>query len=337
MFSGDVLRQVGAVAQQNGVEEAALLAVCDVESAGIAFWTVGGLKVPPVRPEAHYFYKNLSGTKRAQAVREGLANPRAGAVKVPTNRAAVYARIERMKAIDETAALMSCSWGLGQVMGQWWQSLGYSSVQELVQSCRTVSGQVELMWRFIKTNHLDDEIKRHDWRGFARGYNGPKYAAGGYHTKIAAAYKRYTKFGPPVAKPLRKEIQDPGLVEQQTKLSKLGYANPVTGKEDTHTEKAVKQFQTDQGLVPDGEIGTATREALDNAVKEKDAATGDKLIGAGLGTGTVDATVDKLNESTTSLQWLAGGNDIVTYLLLALTVITVGLIGYGLYKKFAAR
>jgi hypothetical protein len=47
------------------------------------------------------------------------------------------------------------------------------------------------MVRFIISEALDDELRRHDWRGFARGYNGPGYAKNGYHTKLAAAFKAW--------------------------------------------------------------------------------------------------------------------------------------------------
>lgn len=315
MFSLIVRQQIQAVAERNGIEPAALLAVADVESAGIAFWTVNGQSVPPARPEGHYFYRYLTGAKRAQAVKEGLANPNAGALKVPANRAAVYARIARMRAIDDTAALMSCSWGLGQVMGANFKSLGYASVQEMVDANGSVAGQVDCMWRFIKVNHLADEIKRRDWKGFARGYNGAGYAKNGYDRQIARAYTEYSKLGP-VAAPLTQRAEE--------HIAQVGYTGP----------NAVKQFQTDKGLVPDGNIGTETREAAETAVKEQDTATGDKLVTAGIGTGGADAAIDKLNDSTMSLQWLAGGSDIISYLLVGLTIITVGLVCYGLYKKF---
>lgn len=337
MFNETVVRQIQGVAEKNHVETAALLAVADVESAGVAFWDINGQHLPPVRPEAHYFYRYLSGEKRARAVRDGLANPKAGAVRVPAARAAVYARVARMRAIDDTAALMSCSWGLGQVMGANWRSLGYASVQDMVKACDTVEGQVDLMWRYIKTNHLNDEVARKDWKGFARGYNGPRYYVAGYDKQIARAYAYYAKHGAPLPPKLQAQQPDPKVTAQQKQLAKLGYPAPTTGIPDKPTEEAVKQFQTDKGLVPDGEIGTVTRDHIETAVKEQDDATGDKLVGTGLATGSVDAAVDKLNDSTTSLQWLAGTSDIVTYLLLGLTVITVLLIGYGLYKKFKGK
>ncbi len=52
---------------------------------------------------------------------------------------------------------------------------------------------LDAMVSFIIANQLDDDLRRHDWRGFARVYNGPSYEANGYHTKMAAAYAKWAK------------------------------------------------------------------------------------------------------------------------------------------------
>ena len=49
------------------------------------------------------------------------------------------------------------------------------------------------MVRFIVHNKLDDELRTHNWAGFARGYNGAGYAKNGYHTKLAARYAWWAK------------------------------------------------------------------------------------------------------------------------------------------------
>ena len=52
---------------------------------------------------------------------------------------------------------------------------------------------LEAMVNFITRSGLDDELREHDWRGFARGYNGAGYEKNGYHTKLAAAYAKWSK------------------------------------------------------------------------------------------------------------------------------------------------
>lgn len=335
MFTNDVVRQITTVANKHGVEPAALEAIADVESAGVAFWPLGGKRLPPIRPEGHYFYRILGpGAKRTMAVHMGLAAPHAGQVRVPASRAAVYDMYERMKQIDADAAMESCSWGLGQVMGENWKELGYTSVSELVASCMTIEGQVELMERFIERHGLADELKRHDWAGFARVYNGAGYRKNSYDSKLRQAYQRYSRMAPITDPVERAKTPDPAVKETQKKLNTVGIPTPTNGKLDESTKESIKTFQESNGLVADGHPGTFTRDELDETVAAKNSAKGDKYIGTGLATGGIDATVDKLNESTQSLQWIGSDSQWITYLLLGLTIITVVLILYGLYHKF---
>ena len=192
MFSTDVRREIENFARGAGWEAAALLAVAEVESGGQPFAIVDGRKEPLIRFEGHYFYKRLRGIKRDDAVRAGLAAPKAGQVKNPKSQADRWKMLRRAAEIDIRAAYESTSWGVGQVMGANWKDLGYASVDELVKDARSgVAGQVKVMCRFIHANKLATTLFTHNWEAFARVYNGPNYAAGGYHTKLAAAYLRY--------------------------------------------------------------------------------------------------------------------------------------------------
>jgi hypothetical protein len=49
------------------------------------------------------------------------------------------------------------------------------------------------MVEFIKSEHLDDDLRRHSWASFARGYNGPGYRKNQYDTKLAAAFAKWSK------------------------------------------------------------------------------------------------------------------------------------------------
>ena len=72
---------------------------------------------------------------------------------------------------------------------------GYDSPQQMVVAFIKGGGseQLQAMVRFVKANHLDDELRAHNWAAFARGYNGASYAQHGYHTKLAAAYAKWAK------------------------------------------------------------------------------------------------------------------------------------------------
>lgn len=192
MFTQAVILEIAKVAEELKVERAALLAVAEVESGGKVFATVRGQNLPLIRFEGHYFDRRLSGARRSRARSEGLASPKAGDVANPSTQAARWAMLERASAIDRRAALESTSWGIGQVMGAHWDWLGYASVDDLVSEARSgAAGQARLMARFINRAGLRPALRAHDWPSFARGYNGAGYKANGYHTKMAASYRRF--------------------------------------------------------------------------------------------------------------------------------------------------
>ncbi|WP_420960974.1 N-acetylmuramidase family protein [Brucella sp. IR073] len=190
MFEDETIQQIIIAATVSGVEPAALLAVAEVESGGQATARVNGRDEPLIRFEGHYFHQRLTGEKLAEARRQRLASPKAGAVKNPAAQADRWRLLERAMEIDREAALESVSWGLGQVMGAHWDWLDYESVEALVAEARgSVAGQIRLMLRFIEKSGLVDELNAHDWPKFARAYNGPGYRKYDYHGKMARAWE----------------------------------------------------------------------------------------------------------------------------------------------------
>jgi hypothetical protein len=281
MFDDAARDAIGLIARDLGVEEAALLAVAEVESAGKPFAEVDGKPMPLIRWECHYFFKLLPEKLRAQAVDAKLAHPKAAAVPNPGKQQARYDLLARAKEIDESAALSSCSWGLGQVMGSHWKWLGYSSPQELVNvACSGIPGQVQLMARFIKKNNLVDELQRKDWASFARAYNGSSFKVNRYDEKMAQAYARYRASAPaqasattaapasPPAAPetetmLRLGSSGPEIGELQQMLRRAGYFLHIDSEFGIATRKAVMDFQRDQGLDVDGVVGLQTWAVLE--------------------------------------------------------------------------
>ena len=183
---------IASVAEELGVEEAALRAVLSVETGGSGFDASGR---PKALFERHYFYRNLKNDpdKLSVAVGAGLAYPKWGEKPYPKGSDAVYAEIEAACEIDETAALLSVSWGLGQIMGANWKMTGCASVKEMVErACESEKNQLRQMAMFIKASGLVDELHNKDWAGFAKKYNGPAYEQNKYDVKLAAAYERFT-------------------------------------------------------------------------------------------------------------------------------------------------
>jgi hypothetical protein len=187
-FDADALAGIRAEAERLEIPWEALAAVALVESGGRPLWD--GLC--PIRIEGHYFDRRLEGETREAARASGLSSPEPGEIANPRSMVERYAQLADMMHLDPDAAIESCSWGLGQVMGAHWEKLGYPSARALAEEAQSgVAGQVRLMCRFIETQGLADALRRRDWPSFAAAYNGSGYAAQDYDGKMARAYEAF--------------------------------------------------------------------------------------------------------------------------------------------------
>jgi hypothetical protein len=170
-----------------GVGEDEIHAVLDVESRGSGFDRLGR---PAMLFEPHLFWRELGeGSKRARAAAAGLAWPKWRPGAYPPDS---YPNLIAAIAIDETAALRSASWGLGQVLGSNHRAAGYASPQAMVAAfCDDEEAHLAAMVSFIKATSIDDDLRAHRWDVFARVYNGPGYATHDYHGRLARAYARW--------------------------------------------------------------------------------------------------------------------------------------------------
>lgn len=181
-----------------GVGEDEVHAFLDVEAAGSGFDRAGR---PKMLFEPHVFYRQVSPMRRERAVAAGVAY-------MPWKRdypRDSYPRLMSAMLIEETAALKSASWGIAQVMGFNHLAAGYQTVQAMVEAMveEGEAAQLEAAVRFIKHNHLDDDLRElaklkrpttpDDCRPFCRGYNGPSYGANDYHIKLAAAHNKWRR------------------------------------------------------------------------------------------------------------------------------------------------
>ena len=83
-----------------------------------------------------------------------------------------------------------CNLRLGVV----YQACGYSLVENFVKDMfQSQAKQLDAFAAFLKSNDLDKHLKSKDWAAFAKGYNGPEYAANKYDVKMKDAYERYAK------------------------------------------------------------------------------------------------------------------------------------------------
>lgn len=169
-----------------GTDTRTLRAVLAVEALGFGFLPDGR---PKILFERHKFYQQADQMRVKQWAIEvpDICNPKAGGYK---GDEAEYPRLYRALQLDNRAAVMSASWGIGQIMGFNWQMCGEASLMGFLLAMHNDEDtQLMLMGQFIRSKGAADELCRHDWAGFAYLYNGSGYAKEGYHLKLAAAYK----------------------------------------------------------------------------------------------------------------------------------------------------
>ena len=185
--------QIKAQAQSLGVEASALQAVIDVECRGSGF---NSDDTPVILFERHVMRQRLIANKKRSIAdemmrkRPDLCNTVSGGYGLYSQQ---HKKLEDATKFDRTSALESCSWGIGQVMGYHWYSLGYDTLQQFINAMyKDEVSQLEAMCRYIRINSLVNALKNKDWKAFARGYNGPAYAKNSYDIKLANAYKLHS-------------------------------------------------------------------------------------------------------------------------------------------------
>ena len=174
----------GNVVADLGVGVPELLAVLAVESKSCGF-------LPDRRPiilfERHIFHKRTKG--RFAAGNPDVSNPVAGGY---VGLAGEYPRLQKALALDRTAALMSASWGAGQVMGFNHAAAGFADVESMVAAMQlSEDAQLLSVAAFLKTNNLVKFLRSKDWPSLARAYNGPAFAKNKYDVRLAGAFQQY--------------------------------------------------------------------------------------------------------------------------------------------------
>lgn len=185
-------QQIREAAKKANIEYAALKAVIEVEARSSGFFSTGE---PAILFERHIFWRRLGAirwfTMRAKimALHPRVCNPVAGGYGRFSEQ---HDKLRIAVSYNRDVALESASWGVGQVMGYHWKALGYPSLQQFINDMyHSEAKQLEAMIRYIKINNLVDELQRHDWVGFARGYNGVGYKRNNYDEKLRQAYRKY--------------------------------------------------------------------------------------------------------------------------------------------------
>ncbi len=232
-------------ADKIGCQVAAVKAVVEVEAAGSGFFKDDR---PKILFESRWFHKLTDGQydtshpdlSTPQWVRNYYGGPRE------------YERLIAAMTLNRDAALQSASWGMFQIMGINYKLAGFKNVEDFVKAMVDSEGShLQAFVGFVINSRLDDELRDLRWADFARGYNGPGYKQNHYDEKLAAAFSKHS--GGVIA---------PSTLDIQMALKKRGYNVEVDGVTGTQTRNAIREFQTAEGLMPDGAVGPKTLAAL---------------------------------------------------------------------------
>lgn len=181
---------IAEYAARMGGTVAQVRAVAEVECAGSGFFDSGH---PKILWERHFFWKRL------RLKIPLISDPAPGGYTMDADKDGRNDSWEKLCAAAMRGpawAFESASWGKFQVMGAWWEKLGYGSAIEFAWSMReSEAGHYEALVRYIERFGLRGPFRRlssnpEGCRDFAKGYNGPKYEKFGYHQKLAAAMRR---------------------------------------------------------------------------------------------------------------------------------------------------
>lgn len=233
------LPRIGALI---GVGEDPIHALLEVETLGSGFDNQGR---PKLLFEPHKFYKHLKGDQRTEAVAQGLAYPKWGQKKYPRES---YTRMEAAMKINPHAALLSGSWGLGQIMGENYAMAGYDSVEEMVQAfIDDEENHLSAMINFIKASGIDDDLRRiekkidngqvvtaADWVPVVRVYNGAGYAKNDYHNRASRALAKWRRIKDTPWRASEVDIRDEARLEElEHKTNPKTSPEPEVSAQDT--------------------------------------------------------------------------------------------------------
>jgi hypothetical protein len=179
---------IAAAAARIGCSILQLEAVRAVEAAGRGFDRAGR---PKILFERHKFHRFTGGRFSPT----DFSQSRGGGYTNDANRNGINDSWDKLSDAIATgqvnAAFMSASWGAFQIMGEWWDEMGYVSPFAMVAAA-TISEahHLDMLVRFIRFHRLEDEVRAitsnpETNRAFAAAYNGPGYRRNNYHIKLA--------------------------------------------------------------------------------------------------------------------------------------------------------
>lgn len=189
------------IANSVALEYPVFAAFIEVESGGHGFDPKTGKLI--IQFEPHVFARYLTQFKISHTL---TSNYEAGRkmyqiksgehiiINGVQGQAAEWNAFNTAMKIHPTAAMLSTSLGLSQIMGLHYSKLGYTSVGAMWDDFKAgEDAHIRGMAVFIKnTNGLLKALDNLDWRTAAKLYNGAGYAVNRYDEKLERAYEKYS-------------------------------------------------------------------------------------------------------------------------------------------------
>ena len=257
--AGAPLTEAGlaAAAQKLGANLASIWAITFTETDP----PYGGFyndKRPQILFERHIFSKLTKG--RFDAGYPDISNPVPGGYGA--GGANQYDRLSRAMSLDESAALQSASWGIGQVLGENFSEAGFPSPQAMVaQAFASEDQQILAVANEIIADKAADALANQRWADFARIYNGPNFADSNYDVRLGSWYERFHSGALPDIRTRTAQIY----------LMYLGFdPSEIDGSWGKRTQSAMNDYQAKKGLPNTSNLDDATLAAIvadGNAVK----------------------------------------------------------------------
>jgi peptidoglycan hydrolase-like protein with peptidoglycan-binding domain len=223
-------------------------------------------KRPQILFERHIFHKLTDG--RFDSLNPNISNPTPGGYGA--GGAHQYDRLSLAMGLDEGAALQSASWGIGQVLGENYREAGCASPQDLArQAFASEDHQLLAVANEIIADGAAGALAAHDWRTFARIYNGPNYAKNNYDSTIRTWYEKFNSGASP----------DLTVRSAQVYLMYLGFEpSDIDGIFGRRTRSAMNEYQLRNHLPITDELDDTTFASIEADGK---AVQGGKLAASG--------------------------------------------------------